>query len=199
MFHLGSVQGMISSWDFSIAASRLRAQNSLFSLLPVKNVGISVMKNSSKPLAFKVSYSKILAFVFVTWRQQSEILLLCVFISRAWSNFTLRLQTDFTVKAWNHLKLRPFVTPECLLLHVSKSRLWLQTAHYLYNPDLDIYFKTTAMGQRKLSLGLGGDYGALHGTCPQCCRVHRLFLKTWSCVCVTLEQVSVDSTRGVSY
>lgn len=49
--------------------------------------------------------------------------------------------------------------------------------------NLDIYFKTIAMGQRELSPGLGGDYAALHGTCPQCCSIHRLLLKMQGCMC----------------
>ena len=72
------------------------------------------------------------------------------------------------------LKIATFCNPRVFLpshhYHIiSNSQMRLQSAHYLYNPDLDIYFKTIAMGQRKPSLGLGGITEHYRGTCPQCC------------------------------
>lgn len=75
-------------------------------------------------------------------------------------NFTLWPQIDFNAKAWNHLKLQPFLTPENIFPDITSSHLsqWNVTwdcSLSLTDRDFDIYFKTIAMGQRKLSLGLG--------------------------------------------
>lgn len=111
----------------------------------------------------------------------------CVFSYRkSGTVLHFRLQKDLTVKAWNHLKLQPFVTPDHFFPYItttSNSQILLQTVHYLYNPDIDIYFKTIAMGQRKLSLGLGRIMVHYMAHALSAVKFRRRV------VCVTLEQV----------
>lgn len=87
----------------------------------------------------------------------------------------------FHHKSMKSHKIQPFVTPECFFPEIMSSHLnkWNVTSDFslsLANPDFDMYFKTIVIGQRKLSLGLGGG-GLKHYRehAPQC------FLKRQSC------------------
>lgn len=162
MFHLGSVQGLISSWVFSVTESRLESPKH-FVLIMASFRFRYFLKwkwhqtiSSRMPQHLEASRHPFQApgarvcFLYV------KVAVLCAavwFHIMSLVQFYTRASNTFHLKAWNHLKLQPSVTPEYFFPDTTSSHLiqWNVTS------DFDIYFKTTAMGQRKLSLGLGGD------------------------------------------
>lgn len=173
MFHLGSVQGLISSWVFSVTESRLQSPRHFVLIMAplrfwyfwnekwhrtINSNTLQHLKVSRHPIQAPGAHVCFLSLKVAEWNVLSAS---AYFHIMSPVQFYTLASNRFHLKAWNHLKLQPTATPEYFFPDITSSHLnqWNMTSDCslsLTNPDFDIYFKTIAMGQRKPSLGLGG-------------------------------------------
>lgn len=140
MFHMGSIQGLISSWDVSITGSRLKAPNILFLLWSNKYFRIFEMKNGSwisTLTRFCIWKSAIQAsrayvcFIYVKVAEWDVLSASVYFHIMSLAQFYTLASNRFPpVKAWNCLKLQPFVTPEFAKSTPTLTSLPSQTVQY---------------------------------------------------------------------
>lgn len=153
MFHLGSVQGLISSWVFSVTESRLQSPRHLVLIMAplrfwyfwnekwhqtINSNTLQHLKVSRHPIQAPGAHVFFLNLKVAEWNGLSASV---YFHIMSPVQFYTLASNRFHLKAWNHF-------PDITSSHLNQWNMTSECSLSLTNPDFDIYFKTIAMGQK---------------------------------------------------